>query len=380
MNTQSIREQWRAVAIALTCLSLGTCLESQPVTAQTARIETVKGRVQLKRDRWSTFQPVRAGTALYQGDELLPDQGTRVLVVCPDLSKRPVSAGVRSGLKRICPKWEVLLPKAPPAPGVLGGINANLPYVIAPRHTLLLSHLPTLSWNQVAGATQYTVRILATNFSQEFPTKTAQLKVLGTLREAVPYTFTVRTNTGKSSQDEQTTNLDFRILRTTEASVVRSQADKIRQQTLSQQTTALLLADLYSHYLLPESAISAYGLTTQTFKTYNLTADAIAALESVLQQGEKTPIIYRTLGDLYWQSGLARLAESQYLKAIALAKSPADLEEKTLAEFGLGEVNAATGNSPLAKQWYIRAIQGYLALGDAQRAAFLKQQLDTIEP
>lgn len=377
MNTRSMWDTLRAGVIILASFSLGILLEHPPAIAQTARIETIRGRVQLKRDRWSKFQPVRAGTALYQGDELLPDRGTRVLVICPDLSKRPVSAGVRSGLKRICPKWEVLLAKAPPAPGVLGGMNATIPYVIAPRHTLLLSNSPTLYWNAVSGASQYTVRMTSTaGFKREFQTRTAQLQFPGDLREAIPYTFTVRTNTGKSSQDEKTTNLDFRVLRIPEATAVRSQADKIRQQNLSKQTTALLLADFYSNYILPEPAISAYGLTTQTSKTYNLTAEAIATLEALLQQGEKTPIVYRTLGDLYWQSGLARLAESQYLRAIALTKSPADLEEKTLAEFGLGEVN----NIPQAKQWYRKALHGYLALGDTQRAAFLKQQLDNLEP
>jgi len=49
----------------------------------------------------------------------------------------------------------------------------------------------------------------------------------------------------------------------------------------NKQVTALMLANLYSRYTLPQDTIPAYCLTTDTFKRYNLSADAIAILEDV---------------------------------------------------------------------------------------------------
>ena len=84
------------------------------------------------------------------------------------------------------------------------------------------------------------------------------------------------------------------------------------------------------------------------------------------------------LADLYWQIGLANLATNHYLKAIELARIPEQLEEKTLAQFGLGEVYAALGDNNQAKIWYSKAREGYLALGDSARANFVIQLIESL--
>lgn len=369
-----------AGAVGIVALNLGFLGWTQTALAQSARIETATGKIRLKRQTWKTFRPVRVGTVLGQGDQLFPAAGVRVKVICPDLSQRSVKPGVPSGLNTICPVWVVAKARKGPAPGVMGGINSSIPYVIAPRHTLLLSPSPLLQWNPVVGTSTYQVHLLGPgSFNWTQQTKESQLKYLGKLQPAVPYSFAVQTNKGKSSQEEGTSNLDFRILRPSEAAIVQTQAGKIVQQNLSKQATALLLAELYSHYMLPETVVTAYGLTAQNYKSYNLIADAIQTVAAVIQQGEQSPIVYRTLGDLYWQSGLVQLATHAYLKAIELAKAPEDLEEQTLAQFGLGEIYAATDKIALAKQSYQQAIEGYTTLGDTGRADFLKQQIEMLE-
>ena len=367
------------VAIAA---NMGLLLCIDAANAQTARLEQpIIGTVKLKREGWSKFQPVDAGTALGQRDQLLPGKGAKVTVVCPDLSKRRVPVNVPSGLKSICPVWLVgARDRREPAPGTLGGINASIPYIISPRHTLLLSATPLLQWNPVAGATQYTAKLTnRSGFKWEKQVAETQVAVKETLPLASPYLLTVQTSTGKASQDEGSSNLDFFVLRPAEAAIVQAEVAKINQQKLSRLNTALQLASLYSNYVLPATTISAYGLSTQASKTYSLTSEAITTMESLIKAGEQPAIAYRTLGDLYWQSGLAQLAIDHYSKAVDIAKQPEELEEKTLAQLGLGEVYAAINDIPQAKRFYGQAIEGYLSLGYNERANLLKQQLENLE-
>jgi hypothetical protein len=372
------RKRWAGV-IGIIGLGL-PLLWGLPSFALTARIESATGQVKLQRKGWKTFRPVRAGTHLVQGDLIWPAEGARVNVLCPDLSQRSVKAGVRSGMKMVCPVWEVPLVKGGPAPGVLGGIDASVPFVISPRHTLLVNNLPSLYWHSVPGASLYTIQLNGTNgMVKEYQSKTNRFTLPTPLLPATPYWFTIQTDTDKTSQADGTSNLDFRILRPAEASVVQAKAAQILQQKLNKQATALLLAEFYSTYSLPESVIANYeGLTAQNFRSYTLTAEAITVLETLIRQGDQSPVVYRTLGDLYWQGGLYLMANEAYRKVIELATAPEDLEEKTLAQYGLGEINAATKQVDTAVQFYRQAKDGHTALGDARKIQFLDRLIENL--
>ncbi|MGJ5631490.1 hypothetical protein [Nostoc sp. CALU 1950] len=55
----------------------------------------------------------------------------------------------------------------------------------------------------------------------------------------------------------------------------------LAEKKINKQVTALMLGNLYSYYNLPQDAIPAYCLTTNTCKRYNLSVDAIAILKVV---------------------------------------------------------------------------------------------------
>jgi hypothetical protein len=350
-----------------------------PSFAVTAFIDSATGQVKLQRKDWKIYRPVRAGTYLVQGDLLWPADGSRVKVICPDLSQRSVKAGVPSGMKLVCPVWEVPLVKGGIALGVLGGIDASVPFVISPRHTLLLNNPPSLYWHSVPGASPYTIQLNGTNGKvKEYQSKSNRFTLPTPLLPATPYWLTIQADTGESSEADGTSNLGFRILRPAEASLVQAKAAQILQQKLNKQSTALLLAEFYSTYSLPESVISNYGLTPQNFKSYNLTAEAITVLETLIRQGDQSPVVYRTLGDLYWQNGLYLMADDAYRKVIELATAPEDLEEKTIAQYGLGEINAATKQVNTAVQFYRQAKDGHAALGDARKIQFLDQLIENL--
>jgi len=73
------------------------------------------------------------------------------------------------------------------------------------------------------------------------------------------------------------------------------------------------------------------------------------------------------------------LALKHYQRAIALATSPETLEEKTLAQFALGEVYAALGDKTQAQNWYAQARVGYLSLGHQERADFIGELIKTLQ-
>ena len=85
------------------------------------------------------------------------------------------------------------------------------------------------------------------------------------------------------------------------------------------------------------------------------------------------------LGDLYWQTGLAQPAIAQYVKVVELAIKPEDLEDRTEAQFSLGEIYAVTKDLPQAISWYSQAKDGYVSLGDSQRVRFLEGQIQTLQ-
>ncbi|MCU0552823.1 MAG: hypothetical protein MUC48_26130 [Leptolyngbya sp. Prado105] len=115
----------RCVIISFGILALLPCAAiAKPV----ARIHQLKGKVELKRVEWKNFRTVSSGTEFRMGDLIRLDANAKATVICPDLSEQPVSAGVDSGLKGVCPN----LPRSDGrgdklAPATIGGIKPHIP-------------------------------------------------------------------------------------------------------------------------------------------------------------------------------------------------------------------------------------------------------------
>ncbi|MGV0107563.1 Tetratricopeptide repeat protein [Nostoc sp. DSM 114160] len=359
--------------------------------AQTARIQSIagKGKVRVQREKRTDWLPVRPATELYQGDQIFPDIGVRVYIQCPGVNNPVlVRAGVVSGMGSLCINWANAESRGSQATETLGGVDASIPYVITPRHALLLSATPLLRWHPVSGVTEYSVEVTGPK-GVMWRTKTKENQIIYTgkpLETGLPYSLNIRTNTGKSSQEDiapnreqKASNLEFVILRQSEATLVKVKAAKISPTPLSNEASALSLASFYGNYVLPESVISAYKLPAKTFETYSLTGEAIALLESLIQQGKQSPLISRTLGDLYWQTGLVHLAEANYFKAIDSVQGLEDMEDWTLAQYSLGQVYAAINEPKQALEHYSQARVGYIFLGDSGRVKVLQRRIEKLK-
>lgn len=324
-------------------------------------IVEVKGKVQLKRKEWPDYQPTYAGTALYSGDQLRPDRGAKVVVICADLTRWRVPEGTMSALNDGCPP-----PPEPALRRARGSIrttradnNTSIPYIISPRQTQLLNDKPTLRWNAVQGATSYTVHISGLNWKSEVSGTEIVYPGIPPLKPGVDYLLVVEANNGRSSEEEKVFGLGFSLLNEKEAQQVRAKAEQLTKQESAGETAALALAHLYIGH--------------------DLRAEAIETLEKLASTGSQIVAVYRLLGDLYSQVGLNRLAKERYLKAVELAASAKNIEEQAAAKAGLGQVYEMLGNFTEAVRLLTEAKTGYETLGDTQRTKELSEQLANLQ-
>ncbi|HBL12896.1 MAG TPA: hypothetical protein DD379_16170 [Cyanobacteria bacterium UBA11162] len=366
-----------SLGLSLIITSVGWLLSSNrdsltPVVAAVSnpiangQIIQISGEVQLERSQRRVIRPT-IGTRVYPGDKLLTASGAQVVVQCADLSIQSVPSGQNrlNGCPQATEQAECN-PKLVDCPhrGDKTAWNNNaIPYLISPRRTYLLNDQPLLRWNAVAGATVYTVTI-EEDRKPFWQTTLSDTEVIypGTpaLKPGANYSLIVQTDTGVSSiQEEQIEPgipyYRFSLLDEAQAQPIQATLEQIRQQELTDSAKALVIAQVY----LKNDLIS----------------EAIETLEKVVKSGVQSAPIYRTLGELYWNYlELEPQAKDYYSKAVELADSE-DIEEKTAAQNGLGQVEAALGNNDAAVDWLTQALAGYQALGDSERVSKLENQL-----
>ncbi|KAB8331398.1 tetratricopeptide repeat protein [Scytonema tolypothrichoides VB-61278] len=108
------------------------------------------------------------------------------------------------------------------------------------------------------------------------------------------------------------------------------------------------------------------------------TQETITSLETLIKEGSQAAFVYRQLGDLYQQTNQQDLAQKRYLKAVELATTAKDVEEKAGAQAGLGELYAARGNVKQAVRYLKNAQTGYESLGNKQQANTVRLRVEEL--
>jgi tetratricopeptide (TPR) repeat protein len=138
-----------------------------------------------------------------------------------------------------------------------------------------------------------------------------------------------------------------------QAQVIREQEKRIRDLHLPDDSTHLLIGNLYA-------ANELYAEATEEF-------------EAVLAAA-RTPAVIRQLGDVYASVGLNREAEKQYLEVLGLPQMANDAEAQALTLHSLALTYEKLGILDLARTRYDQAITAYAKLGDDITVAALKSQ------
>ena len=309
------------IVLALT-LTFVTLVEPAPVASE-PRIINAEGQVWLKRGT-SNYRLTGVDEELMYGDRLKTEQGTKVLVLCDDLTLWRVPDGGIWSLYNGCPII-VARKKRGETRSRPGGSDPQIPYPLGPRMTYLLNDKPTFRWNGVKGASRYTVQLKGPGGAEwSAPAEVSATELVypedePPLKWGVKYLLIVEADNNTSSRYDCGANLGFELLPEYKVQKVQEEAAKIDDlPDLTEEEKSLALAELYSN----ESLI----------------ADAIKTLEMLAERGSQTTSVYLRLGDLYGEAGLNLLAEARYSKAIDLFTATQDRYGLTKAQAGLAQV------------------------------------------
>ncbi|ARV57542.1 hypothetical protein BZZ01_01835 [Nostocales cyanobacterium HT-58-2] len=240
--------------------------------------------------------------------------------------------------------------------------NPDIPYIISPRKTLLLTDKPKLRWNQVLGVKIYDVSIQKGD-SVLWQTKanTNQIVYPGEprLKPGVEYLLIVKADNGRFSTDEKPNARGFRLLSKEDTQIIKTAITQLNNQKVPDKVKALQSAFLY---------IGA-----------DLKSEAIETLEALTTGDMKETSVYRKLGDLYWQSGVNVLAETHYLKAHKQAITHKDIVQQAQIAETLGNLYVALDDQKASIDWLTQARDSYKTLGNTQRVQELNEQIELLK-
>ncbi|MEA5418204.1 hypothetical protein VB712_03140 [Spirulina sp. CCNP1310] len=160
-----------------------------------------------------------------------------------------------------------------------GDLDPNTPHIISPRNSYILSDRPLIRWYQVEGATRYLVKIQGPNLQWQTETTDPFVTYNGeNLVRGEEYSVIVSTHDG-----EHQDRASFIWLNTEQEQDIQG-AIATLSRDLTPQEEALAIAAIYEQHFL-----------------FN---DAIAVLETHLEELGGTKVIYDELVDLYRQIDL----------------------------------------------------------------------------
>jgi tetratricopeptide (TPR) repeat protein len=105
----------------------------------------------------------------------------------------------------------------------------------------------------------------------------------------------------------------------------------------------------------------------------------IDELEPLVQQGTAGISEYIRLGHAYWLLNNFNLAEARYKKALQLATTANDRQNKAIALAGLGDVNASTGNIHKAVSYFHSAITIFKGIGEKELANLIVKRKQEVQ-
>ncbi len=314
-----------------------------------------KGTVQRQRHGELLFQTVSAGTVLHEGDSLKTSPDAVVTLKCGDNTEPTVPKGTTTPVRRLCIKSVTM-----------GGTNPEIPFIISPLDTQILTDKPTLRWNRATGANSFTVTLHNGELEWTLEVKREQVcqgnvceliypEDKPGLQPGVSYTLVVKADTNRQSTEDISPG--FTTLSKDEAEEVRAIAKQIEAENLPAIEKRIKVAEYYADH--------------------NLIAEAIEILEGIAKT-ENSVSIYRRLGVLYSSIGLTRKAEVAYEEAIKLPQATENTQELAAVKMGLGEVKFDLNDTQKAVSLLEEAKAEYEKLEDAQRVEELKERIAEI--
>jgi len=322
-----------------------------------------EGDVWLRRIGWNEFLPAGFGTAVQPGDLLRIPEGSLASVFCGD--ETLWDAGPKTlpddGLEHTAPCQT----GRPPRPwsdvaALRGEQDDQIPYVVHPRNTALISDRPRLRWHPLPGVDSYTVTLISDDGRDRPPVEISDAQGAWPvdwppLEADATYVLVVEGDSARSDRgNEQHAGLGFWLLGDSEADVVSSLESRLRAQPISSTATALLVADLYLNH--------------------ELRAEATDLLED-LTTSSGAASVWLALGQTYLEAGLASEAGPALDQAVAVAQATGQQDIEAAAHVGLALVARTQDDATTAEAHLNAARLLYEQIGDKDGLQQVEQLL-----
>ncbi|MGB3239975.1 MAG: tetratricopeptide repeat protein [Geitlerinemataceae cyanobacterium] len=324
------------------------------------QIDRLEGEGSLLREGMS--ETLTPGKRLCAGDRVQLTANARAMAMCSaDGTTRSFPVGMQSLATSVCPGVleECKDPESDPNSGcgrnLTEILEPNLPHILSPRNTVLLTTQPQIRWEPVPGASRYTVTLENAEEAVWGP-----IEVEGTeiayggdipLAAGPSYTLTVTADNGSQSETR------FHLLD-------ESDRDRVMQLLAMQPTdeTAVIPPQVY------------------VYADNDLFSEAIEILEMAIDNGNRSAAIYLQLGQLYNETGLSFKAEEAYWEAIELATTEGNLKGQALAHTRLGQLYRDAGNLEAAIDRFSQAQMLYEQAGELDLAREVEALLQKLQP
>ncbi len=317
-----------------------------PVGAQSEQaafaVLDVEGHITYQRAGWDTPQTLVPGLLLENGIQIMPDANTSLIMMCPDGKITRLSSADLLPIDILrCPADRTNYRFFDGAEATLSTqrsvIDAEQPFLIHPRHTIVTSKQVLIEWNAVADAEEYTVEVVGLDqpsLNDPFPAdvvtsddgEVARIAVDLELAENTPYSIIICVRMRSRIAPKCTDDFDWAPANDITFYYVESEdvVARLKRATdilgdaspLSLYARAVLLSQSYAEVGGEQRA--AWGEAAQLIERI-----LVEYPESTLAH---SAAVYILLGRLYLAVDLEPLANQAYLDALDLAEAGSELE------------------------------------------------------
>ncbi len=314
----------------------------------------------------------KEGIDIQSGDSINPTSKTNAAICCSQSGFKQLFPGVTSGVD-----YECNLAKG--SGGLRetefvfrhGGTDLTIPFVISPRFTYIIANKDPLifRWNSLGSKISYKVRLYENSceiLAWEKPSEISQEMLVYSKNEeplepGSKYFLHVEASDKRNSWTDSGNYLGFEVLSESRSSQILKRKEEID-----------LLSDPIEKKLRLEQLYSSEGLFMDAI-------NSLKEIESASLSAEISAAVYERLGRLYARTGLNKLAEDPYIKAIDWLNKINDPYHLAITQANLAGVQVILGKQLESDKLQETAIQALKKQGYEKKANELKYIIEKLK-
>lgn len=369
----------KQVSVGVLMAAVGLAFTAD-MAAALPRVERLEGGgAVIQNSEGTSFREVHLDDLIGLDEAVLPSPQTRLLVRCPNNTRRRVIPGRWSGIGLICPDLGVVRRSRNENDLLL--LNSGVfPYVLR-----VAEQSPTLSWPELLGVGRYQVSVYRLEQDELgdrlWQTETAATRIdyggpplelgrsYGLIVEPVT-TDPPEQRCGEGVTEQAASG----VARWRRGDCFRADLRRLDPEPVEQLTAAA--AALEATVVDEVTGLLALAYRYAESGGYG---DVIGLVEPLAARGEQSAAVYQLLGDGYLRSGWFEQAQAAYEAAQRLATESGDYRTRLEAKLGLAKVAAWRMQSEQAVDYLWSALGDVSYVRDPAQADVIVQWLNRLQ-